>query len=81
MKIQGYVREMSKNKISFISLEKARDRNLWANVIPRNQLLSFNILNIGIDYLDNIKMNRYKLGQLCEIEIHDEFAKRIGFGR
>lgn len=81
MKVKGYVREIHKNKISFISLEKAQERNLWALVIPRNQLISLEITNIGIHYLDNIKKNRYKLGQLCEIEIKDGFAERVGFGR
>jgi hypothetical protein len=81
MKIQGYVKDIFKNYITFVSLDEAKNRINWAVYIPKNQLISFNILNIGIDYIDNIKKPRYRLGQLCEIEISDGFAKRISLLR
>jgi hypothetical protein len=77
MKIQGYVREIHKNKIVFASVNRVNTGNRWAFVVPKRLIESLTILDETVKYFDDITKHANKIGKLCEIDVDTAFARRV----
>jgi hypothetical protein len=77
MLIRGYVRRAYKNKIEFASINRVNSGDRGALVVPIRLIESLTILDETVRYFDNIAKHVNKIGNLCEIEVDTDFARRV----